>query len=88
MLATLPLQRAGARLAALCGYGMAAPGPARTGPPEPSGYGWNGGTGTLWTTDPDFGLTGIMLSTRAMTSPAPPVHVVDFWEAAYGALAD
>lgn len=69
------------------GYGMAAPGPSRAGPPEPSGYGWNGGTGTLWTTDPDYGLTGIVLSTRAMTSPAPPAHAVEFWEAAYGALA-
>ena len=54
------------------GYGMAAPGPTRAGPPEPSGYGWNGGTGTLWTTDPDYGLTGIVLSTRAMTSPGRP----------------
>jgi CubicO group peptidase (beta-lactamase class C family) len=70
------------------GYGMAAPGPTRAGPPEPSGYGWNGGTGTLWTTDPDYGLTGIMLSTRAMTSPALPAHMVQFWEAAYGALTD
>ena len=70
------------------GYGMAAAGPTRAGPPEPSGYGWNGGTGTLWTTDPDYGLTAIVLSTRAMTSPAPPAHVVEFWEAAYGALAD
>ena len=40
------------------GYGMAAPGPSRLGPPEPSGYGWNGGTGTLWTTDPDYGSRG------------------------------
>jgi CubicO group peptidase (beta-lactamase class C family) len=70
------------------GYGMAAPGPTRAGPPEPSGYGWNGGTGTLWTTDPDYGLTGIMLSTRAMTSPVPPAHMVQFWEAAYGAPTD
>jgi CubicO group peptidase (beta-lactamase class C family) len=36
------------------GYGMAAPGPTRAEPPEPSGFGWNGGTGTLWTTDPDY----------------------------------
>jgi CubicO group peptidase (beta-lactamase class C family) len=70
------------------GYGMAAPGPTRAAPPEPSGYGWNGGTGTEWTTDPDYGLTGIVLSTRAMTSPEPPAQMVDFWEAAYGALAD
>jgi CubicO group peptidase (beta-lactamase class C family) len=70
------------------GYCMAAPGPGRAGPPEPSGYCWNGGTGTLWTTDADYDLTAIVLSTRAMTSPAPPPHVVEFWEAAYGALAD
>jgi CubicO group peptidase (beta-lactamase class C family) len=69
------------------GYGMAAPGPSRPALPEPSGYGWNGGTGTMWTTDPDYGLTGIVLSTRAMTSPEPPAHMVDFWQAAYGALA-
>jgi hypothetical protein len=48
------------------------------GPPEPSGYGWNDGTGTVWTTDPDYDLTGIVLSTRAMTSPEPPAHMVDF----------
>ena len=41
------------------GYGMAAPGPSRADPPEPWGYGWNGGTGTVWTTDPGYGLTGI-----------------------------
>jgi hypothetical protein len=44
--------------------------------------------GLRWTTDPDYGLTGIVLSTRAMTSPAPPAHVVEFWEAAYDALTD
>ena len=70
------------------GYGMAAPGPTRAEPPEPSGYGWNGGTGALWTTDPDSGLTGIVLSTRAMTSPVPPAHFREFWEAAYSALAN
>jgi len=69
------------------GYGMAAPGPSRAGAAERSGYGWNGGTGTEWTTDPDYGLTGIALSTRAMTSPEPPALMVEFWEAAYDALA-
>ncbi|MGO9857009.1 MAG: serine hydrolase domain-containing protein [Acidimicrobiales bacterium] len=69
------------------GYGMAAPGPVTGEPPRPWGFGWNGGTGTVWTTDPARGLTGIMLSTRAMTSPEPPRHFVDFWEAAYGAMA-
>ena len=40
------------RLAGGWGYCMAAPGPSRADPPEPWGYGWNGGTGTVWTTDP------------------------------------
>ncbi len=70
------------------GYGMAAPGPLTGPPPVPWGFGWNGGTGTVWTSDPVRGLTGIMLSTRAMTSPEPPAHVVDFWDAASRAMAD
>ncbi|HEX4126921.1 MAG TPA: hypothetical protein VHX67_05020 [Acidimicrobiales bacterium] len=65
-----------------------APAAARAGPPEPSGYGWNAGTGTLGTTAPDYGLTGIVLSTRAMTSPGPPAHAVELWESADGGLAD
>ncbi len=68
------------------GYCMAAPGPLEGEPPEPWGYGWNGGTGTVWTTDPARGLTGIMLTQRAMNSPEPPAHFVDFWAGAYGAL--
>ena len=46
-----------------------------------------GGRAPRGRTDPDFGLTGILLSTRAMTSPETPAHIVEFWEAAYGALA-
>jgi CubicO group peptidase (beta-lactamase class C family) len=69
------------------GYCMAAPGPVTGEPPAPWGFGWNGGTGTVWSSDPVRGLTGIVLSTRAMTSPEPPAHVVDFWDAAYDAMA-
>jgi CubicO group peptidase (beta-lactamase class C family) len=69
------------------GQPLLSPGPSRAGPLEPWGYGWNGGTGAVWTTDPDYGLTGILLSTRAMTSPEPPAHMMDFLQAAYGALA-
>ncbi len=70
------------------GYGMAAPGPVSGEPPIPWGFGWNGGTGTVWSTDPVRGITGIMLTSRAMTSPEPPAHFVDFWDAAYASLAD
>ncbi len=69
------------------GYCMAAPGPVDGEPPIPWGFGWNGGTGTTWYSDPTRGLTGILLTTTAMTSPEPPRHFVDFWEAAYAATA-
>ncbi len=69
------------------GYCMAAPGPVNGEPPIPWGFGWNGGTGTAWSSDPVRGLTGILLTNRAMTSPEPPAHFVDFWQAAYAASA-
>jgi CubicO group peptidase (beta-lactamase class C family) len=53
----------------------------------PRGYGWDGGSGTTWRTDPVTGLTGILLTQRMMTSPEPPEVFRDFWAAAYGALA-
>jgi CubicO group peptidase (beta-lactamase class C family) len=71
------------------GYCMAAPLDDDGGtPPAPSGFGWNGGAGTVWRSDPARGLTGIMFTSRAMNSPVPPPHFVDFWSGAYGALLD
>lgn len=67
---------------------MAAPGPVTGEPPIPWGFGWNGGTGAVWSTDPVRGITVILLTSRAMTSPEPPAHFVDFWDAAYASLAD
>ncbi|MCU1456460.1 MAG: serine hydrolase [Actinomycetia bacterium] len=52
----------------------------------PGGYGWEGGTGTSWRTDPAVGLTGIVLTQRAMSSPEPPPVVTDFWTTAYAAI--
>ncbi len=69
------------------GYCLAAPGPLRGEPPIPWGFGWNGGTGITWSSDLVRGLTGILLTNRAMTSPEPPAHFVDFWQAAYDARA-
>lgn len=51
---------------------------------RPGGYGWDGGTGTSWRTDPEVGLTGILLTQRAMGSPELPEVFRDFWQAAYG----
>jgi CubicO group peptidase (beta-lactamase class C family) len=52
----------------------------------PGGFGWEGGTGTSWRTDPTNGLTGILMTQRAMTSPEPTEIVTDFWAAAYAAV--
>jgi CubicO group peptidase (beta-lactamase class C family) len=68
------------------GYGMAAPGPIEGEPPIPWGFGWDGGTGTTWRSDPVRGLTGILFTQRAVTSPEPPPLITDFWEGAYAAM--
>jgi CubicO group peptidase (beta-lactamase class C family) len=60
------------------------PGSASAGMPR--GYGWEGGSGTSWRTDPATGLTGILLTQRMMPSPEPPEVLRDFWSAAYAAL--
>jgi CubicO group peptidase (beta-lactamase class C family) len=52
----------------------------------PGGFGWEGGLGTSWRTDPVIGLTGILLTQRAVTSPEPTEVVTDFWTAAYAAI--
>jgi CubicO group peptidase (beta-lactamase class C family) len=52
----------------------------------PGGYGWEGGSGTTWRTDPATGLTAILLTQRMVTSPMPTELVTDFWGAAYGAI--
>jgi CubicO group peptidase (beta-lactamase class C family) len=51
----------------------------------PGGFGWEGGSGTVWRTDPANGLTGILLTQRMVTSPEPTELVKDFWSAAYAA---
>ena len=51
-------------------------------------YGWNGGLGTSWVTDPAEDLTLILLTQQAFTSHVPPVINRDFWTTAYQALDD
>jgi CubicO group peptidase (beta-lactamase class C family) len=60
-------------------------GPAADGVPR--GYGWDGGSGTTWRTDPATGLTGILLTQRMMTSPEPPQVTSAFWSTARAAFA-
>jgi hypothetical protein len=60
------------------GLGMAAPANDAQ-PGQARGIGWDGGTGCTWRSDLDSRVTGIMLTQRAVNSPEPPAHYVDFW---------
>ncbi|MGH8918827.1 MAG: serine hydrolase domain-containing protein, partial [Actinomycetes bacterium] len=68
------------------GYGMAAPASADGAPDEPWGFGWEGGTGTTWRTDPVTGLTGILFTQLSMESPVAPTLYTDFWTCAREAI--
>ena len=46
-------------------------------------YGWNGGLGSVWATDPAVDLTGILLTNMAWSSPEAPAVIDEFWRAAY-----
>jgi CubicO group peptidase (beta-lactamase class C family) len=51
-------------------------------------FGWEGGYGTSWYSDPREGLTGILLTQRLMDSPQAPAVMSDFWTSAYQAIDD
>jgi CubicO group peptidase (beta-lactamase class C family) len=54
----------------------------------PGRFGWDGGYGTSWYSDPSEQLTGILLTQRMMESPQPPRAFVDFWTSVYQAIDD
>ena len=49
-------------------------------------YGWDGGMGTRWTTDPAEELIVILMTARAWASPQPPDVFLDCWTSAYQAI--
>jgi CubicO group peptidase (beta-lactamase class C family) len=53
----------------------------------PGRFGWDGGYGTSWYSDPGENLTGILLTQRMM-GPEPPRALADFWTLAYQAIDD
>ena len=54
----------------------------------PGRFGWDGGYGTSWATDPKEELVGILMTQRLMDSPSAPGVVLDFWTSAYQAIDD
>ena len=54
----------------------------------PGQFGWDGGLGTSWRSDPNEDMVGILMTQRAWTSPSPPDVCLDFWTSAYQAIDD
>jgi CubicO group peptidase (beta-lactamase class C family) len=51
-------------------------------------FGWDGGMGTSWFSDPVEDLTVILMTQAGWTSPNPPAICRDFWTSAYQAIDD
>jgi CubicO group peptidase (beta-lactamase class C family) len=54
----------------------------------PGRFGWDGGLGTSWFSDPREEMVAILMTQRAWTSPSPPDVCLDFWTSAYQAIDD
>src|SRR5947209_5357830 len=54
----------------------------------PGKYGWDGGMGTSWYSDPREDMVTILMTQCAWTSPSPPDVCLDFWTSAYQAIDD
>jgi CubicO group peptidase (beta-lactamase class C family) len=70
------------------GFGLAVYGKRDDLYTAPGRFGWDGGYGTSWYSDPREQFTGILLTQRLMDSPQPPSVFVDFWTSAYQAIDD
>ena len=51
----------------------------------PGRYGWEGGLGTSWSSDPTEDMVGILLTQR-LASPGSPRIDLDFWASVYGEI--
>ncbi len=54
----------------------------------PGRFGWEGGLGTAWASDPAEEMVAILMTQRAMDSPSAPALYSDFWTLAYQAIDD
>jgi CubicO group peptidase (beta-lactamase class C family) len=51
-------------------------------------FGWDGGMGTSWYSDPSEDMVTILMTQRGWSSPRPPNVCLDFWTCAYQAIDD
>jgi CubicO group peptidase (beta-lactamase class C family) len=54
----------------------------------PGRFGWDGGLGTSWYSDPREDMVAILMTQRAWTSPSPPDYCLDFFTSVYQAIDD
>jgi CubicO group peptidase (beta-lactamase class C family) len=54
----------------------------------PGRFGWDGGLGTSWYSDPREDMVTILMTQRAWASASPPDVCLDFWTSAYQAIDD
>jgi CubicO group peptidase (beta-lactamase class C family) len=54
----------------------------------PGRYGWDGGMGTSWYSDPSEEMVTILMTQMMWGSPSPPNVCLDFWTSAYQAIDD
>jgi len=54
----------------------------------PGRFGWDGGLGTSWYSDPSEDMVAILTTQMAWTSPSGPRIWNDFWTSAYQAIDD
>ena len=59
-----------------------------TQPESSEPFGWDGGLGTSWRSDPHEDMVTILMTQCAWTSPNPPNISLDFWTSAYQAIDD
>jgi CubicO group peptidase (beta-lactamase class C family) len=51
-------------------------------------FGWDGGMGTIWRSDPREDMVTLLMTQVAWPSPRPPDICLDFWTSAYQAIDD
>jgi CubicO group peptidase (beta-lactamase class C family) len=56
--------------------------------PSVGSYGWDGGLGTAWRSDPREDLIAIVLTPRMWESPTPPAVFPDYFTSVYQAIDD
>jgi CubicO group peptidase (beta-lactamase class C family) len=54
---------------------------------SPGRYGWDGGFGTTWSSDPAEDMVAILMTQRVAFPPSSPVYL-DFWTSVYQAIDD